>query len=487
MKSRTLILAIAMTLFAALTLPVQLAAQHTRYKLIDFGPSGIAIPGRPSNNRGTVVFGACGDRDCAVFHSFKWRNGVLTDLGALPGNNSSGPIWISDSELILANGSNGAIDPLTGTPEQRGVFFTKDGQVIDIGTLDGGNESFGLAVNNRGEVVGVASDSIPDPFSLFGFGTETRAILWQKGVMQDLGTLGGPDAIANLVNERGQVAGNSFINSTPNTITGVPTSDPFLWENGTMLDLGTLGGTFGIANWLNNRGQVVGQSNLVGDLTWHPFLWERGELKDLGTLGGDDGLAMWLNDAGEVVGEADLPGSAVQHAFLWRNGVMTDLGSLGTDSAAFSINSKGQVVGLYFRIGVTMPPFRHSFLWENSGPMIDLNTLIPANSSLELVEANDINDRGEIVGVGVPAGVHCFPDFCGHGFVLIPCNGGDAERCEDNAVDQSAVTQNNATLITHGLTILTQGRPTPSAIVAAWRARLAQRYHIRGLGVSPRD
>jgi len=201
-----------------------------------------------------VVFGGCGDPDCAVFHSFKWRNGVFTDLGAHPGNNSSGPIWISDSGLILANGSNGAIDPLTGTPEQRGVFFTKDGQVIDIGTLEGGNESFALAVNNRGEVVGVASDSIPDPFSLFGFGTETRAILWQKGVMQDLGTLGGPDAIASVVNERGQVAGNSFTNSTPNTVTGKPTADPFLWENGTMLDLGTLGGTFGIANWLNNRG-----------------------------------------------------------------------------------------------------------------------------------------------------------------------------------------------------------------------------------------
>jgi probable HAF family extracellular repeat protein len=486
MKSRTLMWIAALTLFAALAVPVRLAAQHTRYKLIDFGPSGVGIPGRPLNNRSTVVFGACGDPDCTVFHSFKWSNGVFTDLGAgLSGG--SGPIWISDSGLILSNGSNGAIDPLTGTPEQRGVFFTKDGQVIDIGTLDGGNESFGLAVNNRGEVVGVASDSIPDPFSLFGFGTETRAILWQKGVMQDLGTLGGPDAIANLVNERGQVAGNSFINSTPNTITGVPTSDPFLWKNGTMLDLGTLGGTFGIANWLNNRGQVVGQSNLAGDMTWHPFLWERGELRDLGTLGGNDGLAMWLNDAGEVVGEADLRGSAVHHAFLWRNGVMTDLGSLGTDSAASAINSKGQVVGDYSRIGVTMPPFRHSFLWEKSGPMIDLNTLIPANSSLELVEANEINDRGEIVGVGVPAGLHCFPDFCGHAYLLIPCNGGDAEGCEDNPVDQTAVTQNNATIFTHGTTISTQGRKTPSEIVAAWRARLAQRYHIPGLAASPRD
>jgi len=152
MKFRRLIWIAALALFAAVAVPIRLAAEHTRYKVIDFGPSGIAIPGRPLNNRGTVVFGACGDPDCGVFHSFKWSNGVITDLGALPGN-SSGPIWISDSEFILANGSNGAIDPLTGTPEQRGVLFTKDGQIIDIGTLDGGDESFGLAVNNRGEVV----------------------------------------------------------------------------------------------------------------------------------------------------------------------------------------------------------------------------------------------------------------------------------------------------------------------------------------------
>jgi len=485
MKSRTLMWIAALTLFAALAVPVRLAAQHTRYKLVDFGPSGIAIPGRPSNNQGTVVFGACGDPDCTVFHSFKWSNGVITDLGALPGNNSSGPIWISDSGLILANGSNGAIDPLTGTPEQRGVLFTKHGQIIDIGTVGGGNESFGLAVNNRGEVVGVASDSIADPFSLFGFGTQTRAILSQNGVIQDLGTLGGPDAVAAFVNERGQVTGQAYTNSTPNATTGIPTLDPFLWDHGTMLDLGTLGGTLGMANWLNARGQVVGQSNLAGDLTWHPFLWNHGVLTDLGTLGGDTGEALQISDAGEIVGEADLPGSAVQHAFLWRSGVMTDLGSLGTNSAAAAINSKGQVVGAYFRIGATMPPFRHSFLWEHGGPMIDLNTLIPANSSLELVEADDINERGEIVGVGVPAGVHCFPDFCGHGFLLIPCNADDAEGCEDNAVDQTAVTQNSATLVTYGPTISTQRRKTPSEFVAAWRAQLAQRYHIPGLGPSP--
>jgi probable HAF family extracellular repeat protein len=71
-----------------------------------------------------------------------------------------------------------------------------------------------------------------------------------------------------------------------------------------MIDLGTLGGTLGVANWLNNRGQVVGQSNLAGDLTAHPFLWDRGSLKDLGTLGGTFGVATSVSDAGVIVGGA---------------------------------------------------------------------------------------------------------------------------------------------------------------------------------------
>ena len=71
-----------------------------------------------------------------------------------------------------------------------------------------------------------------------------------------------------------------------------------------MIDLGTLGGVIGVANGLNNRGQVVGASDLKEDLTALPFLWERGRLVDLGTLGGTFGVATWLHDGGEVVGGA---------------------------------------------------------------------------------------------------------------------------------------------------------------------------------------
>ena len=175
------------------------------------------------------------------------------------------------------------------------------------------------------QAVGFFSNTVADPFSFFGsfYPYQIRAFLWQDGAMRDLGTLGGPDATANLVNERGQIAGQSYTNTTPNPVTGLPTADPFLWEKGRMLDLGTLGGTSGFPYALNNLGQVVGTSNLAGDIYYHPFVWseDRG-MQDLGTLGGNTGLTNWINDAGEIAGKTDLPGSSPQNhdAVLWRNG-----------------------------------------------------------------------------------------------------------------------------------------------------------------------
>ena len=290
-------------------------------------------------------------------------------------------------------------------------------------------------MNNRGEVAGFALNAEPDPFSIFYFlaygssnGTQTRAFLWQGGQMQDVGTLGGPDAFAVFENERGEIAGFSYTNSTPNPTTGFPTLDPFLWEDGKMLDLGGLGGTFGQPTALNNRGQVVGFSNVAGDQSSHPFFWSQGKLIDLytNTTGGNPLTADAINDAGEIVGAAAFP-SQTYDAYLRKGGVATDLGHLNGDctSEAWAINSGGQVAGISFSCdGVTA----RAFLWEN-GSLVDLNTLIPASSSLQLVWPMAINDRGEIDGVGNPPG--CSDSaVCGHAFVLIPCAEGDA-ACGD--------------------------------------------------------
>jgi probable HAF family extracellular repeat protein len=314
------------------------------------------------------------------------------------------------------------MDPLVGVPEIRATLW-KDGQIVDLGTL-GGNESFANSLNNEGIVVGAAANTIPDPVSLIGFfGTQTRAFLWRNGVMHDLGTLGGPDAFAIAVNERGQVVGYSYTNATPNPVTGVPTTDPFLWDHGTMIDLGTLGGTDANVGpeptlVINNKGQVAGTSNLAGDVNFHAFLWDRGTLLDLGTLGGHFSTAYWINDAGDVVGvsttSGDPPGG---HAALWRKGKITDLGTLGGDcfSQADAINSKGQIVGLTFSCDTGIA---RAVLWEKAA-IIDLSTLVPANTNLFLAEAFNINDRGEILCRCLPAGVPN-GELGAHDCLLIP-------------------------------------------------------------------
>jgi probable HAF family extracellular repeat protein len=211
-----------------------------------------------------------------------------------------------------------------------------------------------------------------------------------------------------------------------------------------MIDLGTLGGTIGTPNAMNNRGQVVGESNVAGDLTAHPFLWDGKKMMDLGTFGGDSGQANWINEAGDVVGSAFTSDPQVSLAFLWKDGVLTSLGTVPGDSCsnALGINSRRQVVGVSAETCDYVTDERYVFLWEND-QMIDLNIFLPPNSDLQqLTDAYNINDRGEIDGLGIPPG--CGDEFgCGHVFVLIPCdeNHPGVAGCDYSMLDAAAATR----------------------------------------------
>jgi probable HAF family extracellular repeat protein len=468
MKHQKLFCLGAILLLLTRTIIAQTSAQqsaaggkHHHYKLIDLGTFGgpqsyVYVPANYApvlNNQGTVAGWAdtlkhdhypkfCFNEDCFVSHTFQTQNGKLTDLGALKPRVSSAPGWISPNGLIAGVSENGETDPLVpGFAEFRAVLW-QDGNIHDLGTLpEGGYESAANAVDSGGLVIGLATNTTPDSNSIFGLGYETRAFRWdnQNG-MQDLGTLGsGTDAEALLVNERGQIVGVSYTNSSPSTYCAQNldlflTTGAFLWQKGKMKDLGNFGGTCTVPTDLNEQGQVTGISTVSGDQFQHAFLWSDGSLNDLpNALGGHNASAIALNNTGEVTGWASLPGDQTVHGSLWKNSIMTDLGTVDGDqcSVGSSINATGQI------IGVSAPAcdfsLERAFLWERHS-IADLNTLIPPGSPLYLTNPETINDRGEIAGVGFDSSNNQ------HAFLLTPCdeNHPGIEGCDYSMVDTNA-------------------------------------------------
>jgi len=292
--------------------------------------------------------------------------------------------------------------------------------VTDLGTLSGGTFSQPFFINRYGLVAG--SSSLAD-------GTQ-HAVLWLDGMTGNIGApgLGGPNSIAFGDNERFQAVGEAET-STPDPngedFCGFGTHLtclPFLWQDGKMVPLPTLGGNNGEATAINNRGKVAGfAENSTPDpgcpapqvLQFRPVVWENGVIHKLPTLGGDpDGVAFMINDNGQAAGASGIcatfnPISLYNlvpvHALLWENGKATDLGNLGGTTGlaggniALDVNNLGQVVGNSDLTGDTT---FHAFLWTRKTGMQDLGTLSGDVASLSI----SVNDAGSVIGASVDAG-----------------------------------------------------------------------------------
>ena len=154
-----------------------------------------------------------------------------------------------------------------------------------------------------------------------------------------------------------------------------------------MQSLGTLRGP-SVARGINDAGEIVGDFNSGSEA----FLYSNGTMNALGTLGGPSSVAFCINSLGQIAG-ASITSGYQSDIFLYSDGSMQDLGA---GDAAFGINDSGQIVGDTGESGNT------AFLYSN-GTMYDLNTLIPANSGWKLQQARAINDSGQICGIGFTA------------------------------------------------------------------------------------
>jgi len=331
--------------------------------------------------------------------TFRW---IVPALCALPLAALAGPrysvhvLGSAGSSASDINNSGQVVGQYTNGGGALRAFVNAGVSMLDLGTL-GGAQASAAAINDGGQVVGYASNA----------DGASRAFSWAGGVMSDLGTLGGNNSRAYGLNNDGHVVG---IAEYPQGVTG-EYGIAFSYADGSMQGLGYLPTrefderSRGLA--VNSLGQIVGASSATDfgppEHPEHAFLYSEGSMLDLGTLGGLYSAARSINEGGVIVGQAsttldpDGIGHTIPHAFLYVGGMMIDLGALGDAlslSDARDVNNLGQVVGSF---GYAGSDGQRGFLYQG-GSLADITSLLDPLSGWIVTEAAAINDLQQIAG-----------------------------------------------------------------------------------------
>lgn len=264
------------------------------------------------------------------------------------------------------------------------AFIWQDGQIQSL-PLSGNQVEWATGLNDSGTVVGMI---IKNDTSQHGY-------VWNGKEVQLLSGTGGNESTPTVINNAGEIAGSTNTPDGPRAT---------IWNNGKPTDLGITEDSW--VNAINNHGDVAGDES-VGKTT-RAFLDQNGKVMNLPSLGGSTDHVSDMNNQAAVVGTSIADDQ--QHAVIWNDGKISTLAAASgfSQSLGFGINDSGLVVGT----STNGNQLRDATLWDNGTPM-DLNSLLPANSGWTLSEADTINNRGQIAGVGSLHGVQ-------QGFLLSP-------------------------------------------------------------------
>jgi len=324
---------------------------------------------------------------------------VFTDLGAFSGGNSTA-YGISENGHVVGTAtlSNGS---------DTHAFEFWNGAMRDLGTLKGAVGSGAFAVNNADVVVGYGNVASTGAFHALRFAATGPV---------DLNAAASANySAAEGINEAGQVVG--FIqaaNPNPNSSVTI-VERAFVSNHGAITLLPALGGNSSEATCINNLSQIVGVSDLSGDVVQHAFLYAAGHSKDLGVISGAFSEALHINDSSQVVGVSDANNGG-EDAFLYSGGLMQDLGTLGGNlSVGYCINNSGDIVG--YSSPIPNNPSTDAFIYSD-GVMTDLNDLTMTGAGGHTMDAAlAINNAGQIVGEAV---VGSSNSTTVHAFLLTP-------------------------------------------------------------------
>src|SRR5579884_1497210 len=247
--------------------------------------------------------------------------------------------------------------------------------ITDLGTLIPGGSSIAQGINDKGQVVGAATVG-PDQLHAFLY----------DGTLHDLGTLGGNNSGAYRINVNGEVVGFAEVpGATPGD-----GQHAFAYLNGKMVDLGVLpGASASVAEDVNSSGTIVGySSDLSGNQ--HAVALAGGQAFDLNSrLPGSPNVALGVNDAGQAVGYYE-DASESTHSFLINPSPDNRVFTLAAELEAEAINNEGFIAGSI----VSASGAVHATIENGPGAVTDLQTLAGVDSS----DAHDLNDQNVVVG-----------------------------------------------------------------------------------------